>query len=132
MRLTLEVNPKFSGDQGIRVGRESGGQQFSTAITPAIGEDDYWLAKVMVNKTQAVICFPKFGTIGIGFLKEVDWNTNLPYTSPAKKIYHHIECNRGRALPDACLKAVEMLKRYAQKVMAEREKDERHTGQSHR
>lgn len=62
-------------------------------ITPAIGED-YWLFRVHLYKDQYLLAFPKFTTIGIGFAKEEDWNTNLPYTSKATEICEHIWHNR--------------------------------------
>ena len=83
-------------------------------ITPAIGED-YWLARVAVSDKQAVIAFPKFFTIGIGFQNEEDWNTNLPYSSDARAIYSHIAHNKGDdSIPDErCIRAIEMLQAYA-------------------
>jgi len=38
-------------------------------FTPPVGED-YWLFRVKLFKDQAIIGFPKFGTIGIGFAIE--------------------------------------------------------------
>lgn len=63
-------------------------------ITPPVG-DDYWTYRVMLRPTQAVVGFPKFGTIGIGFAEEEDWNTNLPYTCETEKIRAHIWHNRA-------------------------------------
>jgi hypothetical protein len=45
--------------------------------------------------SQAVVGFPKFSTIGIGFAVEEDWNTNLPYSCDVKQIRKHIWHNRG-------------------------------------
>lgn len=86
-------------------------------ITPAIGED-YWLARVAVSDKQAIIAFPKFFTIGIGFQHEEDWNTNLPYSSSAEKIYSHIAHNKGDDnIPDErCVEAIRMLQAYATAV----------------
>jgi hypothetical protein len=71
-------------------------------LTPPISED-YWAYRVIVADGQAVVGFPKFGTIGVGFADEHDgkkssWNTNLPYTSDAEQIADHIWRNRGSAL----------------------------------
>lgn len=63
-------------------------------ITPPI-TDDYWKYRVRVADGQAVVGFPKFGTIGVGFAEEEDWNTNLPYTSDAESTRKHIWHNRA-------------------------------------
>jgi hypothetical protein len=63
-------------------------------LTPAIDED-YWAYRVRLSAEQAVVGFPKFGTIGIGFAVEEDWNTNLPYTCATESIFGHIEDNKG-------------------------------------
>jgi len=91
--------------------------------TPPIG-DDYWLFRVGVSDIQGIICFPKFGTLGIGFQIEEDWNTNLPYTCDTMEIYNHIKHNKGddkisdavcidaiKALQDACIKFVSLDKK---------------------
>ena len=43
-------------------------------ITPPIDED-YWAYRVRLSDTQSIVGFPKFGTVGIGFAVEEDWNT---------------------------------------------------------
>jgi hypothetical protein len=63
-------------------------------LTPAIDED-YWTYRVRLSNKQAVVGFPKFMTIGIGFAVEEDWNTNLPYTCGTDKIAEHIAHNKG-------------------------------------
>src|SRR4029079_19214317 len=63
-------------------------------FTPPI-DDDYWRWRVVVGDGQAIVGFPKFGTGGIGFAREGDWNTNLPYTQPAETIFDHISHNKG-------------------------------------
>ena len=63
-------------------------------FTPPVGED-YWLFRVKLSSKQSVIGFPKFGTIGVGFSLEEDWNTNLPYSSDTNEIYNHIKHNKG-------------------------------------
>ena len=62
-------------------------------ITPPLNED-YWLFRVKLFEDQAIVGFPKFGTIGIGFAQEEDWNTNLPYTCNTQQIYDHIKHNK--------------------------------------
>lgn len=79
-------------------------------LTPPVG-DDYWAYRVRVANGQAVIGFPKFGTIGIGFAVEEDWNTNLPYTCEAAEIYEHIKHNAGNdaITREVCLAAIELI-----------------------
>jgi hypothetical protein len=79
-------------------------------MTPPIDEN-FWMMRVPVSDSQAVVCFPKFGTIGIGFQVEDDWNTNLPHTKRAADIFDHIAHNKGDdAISDAdCIAAIEML-----------------------
>lgn len=79
-------------------------------ITPAIGED-YWKYRAHICDDQYILGFPKFCTIGIGFSKEEDWNTNLPYTTPAEEIWIHIKHNRKyiAATHKKCIKAIEMI-----------------------
>ncbi len=109
MALTIEVNPVAVKDRApLQV---SGG---SILITPPIS-GSYWLARVRVTQRQSVVCFPKFGTIGVGFQIESDWNTNLPYTCTAEEIFEHIEHNKGRnkATRDECISAIRLLQEFA-------------------
>jgi hypothetical protein len=78
--------------------------------TPAIDED-YWAYRVRVSESQAVVGFPKFFTIGVGFAVEDDWNTNFPYTCSAEEIYDHIEHNKGDETisRDDCLVAIRLI-----------------------
>lgn len=71
-------------------------------VTPPINED-YWLLRVPLTVKQAIVGFPKFGTIGIGYQVEAkDWNTNLPWSSNSGDIAHHIRRNKGsRAIANA-------------------------------
>jgi len=102
MKLTIELNsnkiqdPKPFGN--------------TLLITPPLDED-FWLMRVKVSKNQAIVCFPKFGTVGIGFQKEDnDWNTNLPWCCATDKIWNHIKKNKGRGPKDAdCVEAIKML-----------------------
>lgn len=80
-------------------------------MTPPVGED-YWLFRVQLSDRQAVIGFPKFGTIGIGFAEEEgSWNTNLPYRSGPAAIAAHIAENKGDdSIADSdVLRAIEMV-----------------------
>lgn len=79
-------------------------------ITPAIDES-YWLMRVPVSDEQAIVCFPKFGVIGIGFQHEEDWNTNLPSGCETKEIFNHISHNKGddSISDEDCIKAIELL-----------------------
>ena len=112
-KLILEVNSN-------QLDPNSGKIQFGNSVvlmTPAIGED-YWQFRVKVSETQSVIGFPKFFTIGIGFAKETDWNTNLPYSSSAEIIFRHIKHNKGsKAIKDEdCIEAIRMIQAAAKKI----------------
>jgi hypothetical protein len=88
----LVVERRSQIDRTVHVG--------NTTLTPAI-DDDYWAYRVRLSDAQAVVAFPKFFTIGIGFAREEDWNTNLPYTSDASEIAAHIMHNKGDdSIPD--------------------------------
>jgi hypothetical protein len=84
------------------------------AITPAIDEN-YWSYRVRLSDTQAVVGFPKFGTIGIGFAVEEDWNTNFPYRIAAEETFEHIKHNKGDdAIRDEdVLAAIELVRQAA-------------------
>lgn len=98
----LVLETKAQRDETANIGLVS--------ITPPIDED-YWLFRVALTEKQAVVGFPKFGTIGIGFAQEEDWNTNLPYTCDAGQIFEHIKHNKGdESIPDEdCLTAIRMI-----------------------
>jgi hypothetical protein len=83
-------------------------------ITPPVSED-YWTYRVRLTKTQSVIGFHKFGTIGIGFAVETDWNTNLPYQCAAEEIYGHIAHNKGddSISPLKCIEAIRLIQKAA-------------------
>lgn len=87
-------------------------------LTPPVSED-YWAYRVDVGGGQAIVGFPKFTTIGIGFAIEDDWNTNLPYSVPAVDIWAHIDHNKGpaTATDEECIAAIELIR---QAVIAER------------
>lgn len=85
------------------------------AITPSLGEN-YWSYRVMLSERQAIVGFPKFSTIGIGFaVEDEDWNTNLPYTCDAEQIYDHIEENKGddSISREDCITAIRMIQERA-------------------
>lgn len=104
--LKLEINQKL-----IRSNDEhklpSGGV---VLMTPCIDED-YWTLRVKLTKTQAIVGFPKFYTIGVGFAKETDWNTNLPYSCGTEELFNHIKDNkRYKSISDEdCKKAISMI-----------------------
>jgi hypothetical protein len=104
----IQANTTFTLDSGAAL-----------MITPPIDED-YWLFRVKLFEDQAVVGFPKYNTIGIGFAQEEDWNTNLPYTCDAEKIYNHISHNKkySEITEEQCLEAIRMIqgmaKRYQQ------------------
>ena len=84
-------------------------------ITPPIGED-YWAYRVRLTDRQAIVGFPKFGTIGVGFaVEDEDWNTNLPYTCDAVEIYEHIAHNAGdeAITREACVEAISLIQAAA-------------------
>jgi hypothetical protein len=84
--MTLRLERRDQADETPQIG--------GIALTPAVSEE-YWSYRVGLTEAQAVIGFPKFGTIGIGFAVEEDWNTNLPYTVPTEQIRQHIWHNRA-------------------------------------
>lgn len=83
-------------------------------FTPPI-EEGYWTYRVRLSERQAIVGFPKFLTIGVGFAVEEDWNTNLPYTCDAEEIYAHIEDNKGddAITREDCLTAIRMIQEAA-------------------
>jgi hypothetical protein len=84
-------------------------------LTPPIDED-YWTYRVRLSDTQAIVGFPKFLTVGVGFAVEGDdWNCNLPYTCDARQIYEHIEHNKGddAISREDCIAAIEMIQAAA-------------------
>ena len=53
-------------------------------------------------------------TVGIGFKKEIDGNTNLSYTNSVEKIYNHIKVNKKGVSEKACLEAISLAKQLAE------------------
>ena len=90
------------------------GEKSAALITPPIDED-YWEYRVQVTPEQAVVGFPKYVTIGIGFaVEEGSWNTNLPYNYDAERIAKHIDINRPKGLRRATVvKAIRLIQAAA-------------------
>lgn len=80
-------------------------------FTPPI-DHDFWKYRVRLFEDQAIVGFPKFTSIGIGFAIEEDWNTNLPSSCDAEEILKHIWHNRRYVAikKKRALKAIEMIK----------------------
>lgn len=114
--LQVEVNENFVKSKDTLAGG-------SILITPPTLGEDYWLLRVKVSEKQAIVAFPKFGTIGIGFQVEEDWNTNLPYLCCAKEIFEHIKHNKGddTVLDDDCIKAICLLQTAIYKLALNQE-----------
>jgi hypothetical protein len=83
-------------------------------ITPPIDED-YWLYRVQLKHGQSIVAFPKFFTIGCGFAKEEDWNTNLPLLSCSpERLFDHIKHNKGfdDISDEECIAAIKALQEF--------------------
>jgi hypothetical protein len=87
-------------------------------LTPPVDED-YWSFRVKLTEHQAIVGFPKFVTVGIGFAQEEDWNTNLPYTCGAEEILDHIWHNAGdeSITREAALEAIRMVQAAAAEAL---------------
>lgn len=109
--LQLEINQAFvQANTTFTLGGAS------LMITPPIDED-YWLFRVKMFEDQAIVGFPKYNTIGVGFAQEEDWNTNFPYTCDAEKIYDHISHNKkyDEITAEDCLEAIKMIQAVAER-----------------
>ena len=107
--MKVQINSKFQeANTTFKVGNSA------VIVTPPLDED-YWLFRVQLTEKQAIIGFPKFFTIGIGFQVEEDWNTNLPYTCETEQIYKHIQHNKGdeSISEENCLKAIKAIQKHA-------------------
>ena len=102
--MKIAVNTKYV-DKTIIIGKDR-----TIMMTPPIDED-YWYFKVNLFKEQSIVAFPKFGTMGVGFQHEEDWNTNLPFTCDAKEICNHIWHNRKyeEITKDQVIKAINLI-----------------------
>lgn len=113
---TGAYRPAGAGGSAVTLTLETRNQQDRTAhigpvmLTPPIDEG-YWSWRVRLSGTQSIVGFPKFGTIGIGFAQEEDWNTNLPYTCDTEEIYDHIAHNKGddAISRNDCLAAIRLI-----------------------
>jgi hypothetical protein len=101
-RLKLEVSTKFVEEQtDIATGKATDKNRLRLGnavvlVAPLNLDKDYWQFRVKLgNKGQAIVGFPKFGVIGIGFALETDWNTNLPSSCDTDEIFNHIAHNKG-------------------------------------
>jgi hypothetical protein len=112
--MELQINQQFAeANTQFQIGA-------AIALVAPPLDEDYWLFRVTLSPSQAVVGFPKFTTIGIGFQVEADdWNTNLPYTSPAERIAQHIACNKGDdAIADAdVVAAIQLIQAAAAQLM---------------
>lgn len=102
VRATEDQSPTYASANAVLV------------TTPPVGED-YWRYRVQLTEDQAIIGFPKFGTVGIGFAREEDWNSNLPYSVEAEGIYEHIAHNAGdpAITRETCIEAIRMIQAAA-------------------
>jgi hypothetical protein len=95
-------------------------------FTPSINSE-YYIMRVVLYKNQALVAFPKFGLIGVGFaIEESNWNTNLPYQVPAERLYRHIRQNKKyRAITKAmCLEGLKLLQEACKKYEEEQKANE--------
>lgn len=124
-KLTLEINEKFVTE---KLDIASGHKKDENVIALPSGAKVFafphggagnWAFRVMVSRTQAIIGFSKFFTIGIGFMNETDWNTNLPCSCDAMEILDHIRVNKGEHISDQrCLEAIELVREAGAKWLA--------------
>ena len=113
----LELERKGQDDQSPVAVLPGGG---SLMMTPKLG-GSYWAYRVILSGRQAIVGFPKFGTIGIGFAEEEDWNTNLPYRCGTEEIYDHIAHNKGddTISREDCLEAIRLIQQAVREDRAE-------------
>lgn len=115
----MELEIKETPDTTVVFSSPEGGAV--AMLTPNINED-YFVFRVKLSDTQAVLGFEKFGTVGIGFAQEEDWNTNLPYTCKTQQILDHIRHNKGdeSISDDDVFAAIEMVQRAAARFKGDR------------
>lgn len=122
--LVLEIKDQKDGTvilEGESIDPVTKKKKIGTMLmTPAIDES-YWTYRVRLSDKQAIVGFPKFSTIGIGSSSEDDWNTNLPYTSPAEEIFEHIKHNKGDdgISNMSCVDAIRMIQQAVKKANGE-------------
>jgi len=115
--MKLLINNNFKADNDTNKLAKMG-----TLVTPSAGEKNFWLFKVQLTKKQAIIGFPKFTTVDIGFEVEEDWDVNLPYNYKTSEIYHHIKHNKGKdnkISPQSIKKAIKLIQGAAKKFRGE-------------
>ncbi len=107
MTTSLVLETKGQQDKTVRAG--------PAMITPPVDEG-YWTYRVRLSDTQAIVGFPKFFTVGIGFAQEEDWNTNFPFSCDAGEIYDHIAHNKGddSISREDCIAAIRLIQEAAQ------------------
>jgi len=108
--MELQVNTQCEDRGPIDIG------ETTVMLTPPIDEN-FWLFRVPVSDNQAIVAFPKFFTIGVGFQHEEDWNTNLPYTCDPEEIFNHISHNKGddSISNEDCIEAIKIISAAAEK-----------------
>jgi len=124
--VKLQINEEFFKENNLS---DMGLSVKGVMITPSIGKKGYWLFRVQLSEDQAIIGFPKFGTINIGFeVEDYDWNVNFNYIENSKKIYDHIKNNKGDESIDAdrCIKAIEIIQKAAADFKERLSQDEKH------
>ncbi len=93
-------------------------------FTPSVGKAN-WLFRVKLFKDQAILGFPKFGTIGIGSaIEEADSNTNLPYSLYPEQIYSHIKANKkyDEITKEDCIQAIGLVIKHSKAFMSKGQK----------
>lgn len=116
--LHLEISDKYIDEGASTII----GKNAAMMITPPLNEE-YWIFRVKLHEDQAIVGFPKFGTIGIGFALETDnWNTNLPYTCDDEMIYNHIEHNKkyDEITKEQCVQAIHLIQEAAKRYQQSR------------
>jgi hypothetical protein len=125
MATELKLERKLQLPGGILASRDG---SVGVMMTPELGEG-YWSYRVKLSDRQAMLGFPKFGQVGIGFAAEdADWNTNLPSRCPAERIYQHIKANKGdSAITRAdCIAAIRLIQEAVEQDRAAAEQGASH------
>lgn len=86
--MKIEVNPNAYN------GTDSFVFDDTLFLIPPMVHEDYWLFRAQLKHGQAIVAFPKYATLGIGFAQETDWNTNLPAKCEPEEIFQHIRHNK--------------------------------------
>lgn len=112
--LVLETRAEIKDETVIvKLGEKLGTTMIAPVVSPT-----YWMFRVQLSPTQAILGFPKYGIIGIGFAQEdADWNLNLPAQCDAELIYDHIAENKGddSITRERCIEAIKMVQAAAVK-----------------